>query len=204
MRSGQGQYIDIAMMDSLLSTMHRDFQTAFNPDPNLRVYGPLETRDGFIIAMPLSQPQFEKLALAIDRPDMLSDPRFINSRTRFEHYNDMMALTEAWTRSRTADEALRALTAADVPCARYRRIAELANDAQLEHRHMLVEVRDGAGPLKVPNAPFLFSATHAAVRPEVAELGQHNETVLREELGMADKDIAALRAAGVFGAEAAH
>lgn len=37
MRSGVGQYIDIAMMDSLLSTMHRDFQLAFNPDPNLRI-----------------------------------------------------------------------------------------------------------------------------------------------------------------------
>ena len=199
-RTGIGQYIDIAMMDSLLSTMHRDFQVAFNPDPNLRVYGPLATNDGYIIAMPLSQPQFEKLALAIGRPDMLSDPRFITSRSRFEHYNDMMALTEAWTRERSAEEALRGLTAADVPCARYRRIGELADDAQLKHRDMLAEIHDGAGPLKVPNAPFLFSETHAAVRPEVAALGQHNDEVLRAELGLDDAAIAALRAAGAFGA----
>ena len=204
MRSGVGQYIDIAMMDSLLSTMHRDFQTAFNPDPNLRVYGPLETRDGFIIAMPLSQPQFEKLAVAIGRPEILHDPRFSNSRTRFEHYNDLMALTEAWTRSRSAEDALRGLTAADVPCARYRHIAELADDPQLKHRNMLVEVVDGAGPLKVPNTPFLFSETHAAVRPAVATVGQHNDAVLRDELGLNDGDIAALAAAGVFGTKAAH
>ena len=157
MRSGVGQFIDIAMMDSLLSTMHRDFQIAFNPDPNLRVYGPLETRDGFITAMPLTQPQFVKLAQAIGRPDMLDDPRFATSRSRFEHYNEMMALAEAWTRTRSSEEALRGFTAADLPCARYRRIADLADDPQLLHRDMLVEVVDGAGPLKVPNTPFLFS-----------------------------------------------
>jgi len=204
MRTGVGQYIDIAMMDSLLSTMHRDFQLAFNPDPNLRVYGPLETRDGFIIAMPLTQPQFVKLAQAIGRPDMLDDPRFATSRSRFEHYNEMMALAEAWTRTRTAEEALRGLAAADVPCARYRRIVDLADDAQLAHRHMLVNVEDGAGPLRVPNSPFLFSATHAAVRPQVASLGAHNDAVLRSELGLDDGAIAALQAAGAFGSDAAN
>jgi crotonobetainyl-CoA:carnitine CoA-transferase CaiB-like acyl-CoA transferase len=204
MRSGIGQYIDIAMMDSLVSTMHRDFQIAFNPDPNLRVYGPLETRDGFIVAMPLTQPQFVKLAQAIGRPDMLDDPRFATSRARFDHYNEMIALAEAWTRTRTAEEALRGFTAAEVPCARYRRIADLADDPQLLYRDMLVEVSDGAGPLKVPNTPFLFSATHAAVRPEVAALGQHNDAVLREELGLQADEIATLAAAGAFGDEAAH
>ena len=199
LRTGIGQYIDIAMMDSLIATMHRDFQTAFNPDPNLRVYGPLATSDGYIIAMPLSQPQFVKLAQAIGRPEMLDDPRFATSRARFEHYNEMMALTEAWTGTRSADEALRALAAADVPCARYRRIAELADDAQLEHRDMLVNIIDGAGPLKVPNSPFLFSATHAAVKPLVAALGAHNDSVLREELAMDSAQIEALTAAGVFG-----
>ena len=199
LRTGVGQYIDIAMMDSLVSTMHRDFQTAFNPDLNLRVYGPLATNDGYIVAMPLSQPQFVKLAQAIGRPEMLDDPRFITSRARFEHYNELMALTEAWTRTRSADEALGGLTAADVPCARYRRIAELADDAQLMHRDMLVDIVDGAGPLKVPNTPFLFSATHAAVYPQVAALGAHNDSVLREELALNAAQIEALTAAGVFG-----
>ena len=199
MRTGIGQYIDIAMMDSLISTMHRDFQTAFNPDPNLRVYGPLATNDGYIIAMPLSQPQFVKLAQAIGRPEMLDDPRFTTSRARFEHYNELMALTEEWTHGRSADEALKGLAAADVPCARYRRINQLADDAQLKHRDMLVDIVDGAGPLKVPNSPFLFSETHAAVKPQVATLGAHNESVLRGELAMDTAQIEALRAAGVFG-----
>ena len=198
-RSGVGQCIDIAMMDSLLSTMHRDFQTAFNPDPNLRVYGPLETQDGFIIAMPLSQPQFVNLVRVIERPDMLDDPRLATPRARFENYNLLMTQVEAWTRTRSAEDALRGLGAADVPCARYRQIAELADDPQLKHRNMLVEIRDGAGPLKVPNTPFLFSATHAAVRPQVADLGADNDQVLREELALSAEQIAALTDAGVFG-----
>ena len=167
-RTGVGQYIDIAMMDSLLSTMHRDFQTAFNSDPILRVYGPLETADGFIIAMPLTQPQFVNLAEAIQRPDLLHDARFVTPRERFENYNLLMAEAEAWTRTRSAEQAVTVLSAAGVPCARYRDIAELADDPQLEHRDMLVEVVDGAGPLKVPNTPFLFSATHSPPSAQIS------------------------------------
>ena len=198
-RTGVGQYIDIAMLDSLLATMHRDFQAAFNADPVDRVYGPIATRDGFVITMCLTQPQFEKLVLAIGRPDLREDPRFAAPRERFHHYNELLALTEEWSRTRTTAEALRALNQAGLPCGRYRRVAELADDAQLAHRAMLAQLDDGAGPLTVPNSPFLFSATHAAVRPQVAELGAHNREVLEGELGLDADAIESLAACGVFG-----
>lgn len=200
-RTGIGQYLDITLTDALISTMHRDFQTAFNPDPLQRIYGPLATRDGFIIAMPLTQPQFEKLTLAIGQPILREDPRFAVARARFDHYNELMAVTEAWTRTRTTDEALRALSAADVPCGRYRTLVELSDDTQLHHRGMLTEVVDGAGPLLVPNTPFLFSATHAAVRPHVAAVGEDNAAVLAE-LELAEDEIQRLRATGTFGPHA--
>lgn len=200
-RTGVGQYIDIAMMDSLLSTMHRDFQAAFNHDAVNRVYGPLETADGFVMTMCLSQPQFEKLAAAIERPELLDDARFAQPRARFTHYNELMALTEAWSRTRSTDEVMAVLSGAGLPCGRYRHLADLKDDAQLHYRAMLTEVMDGAGPLTAPNSPFLFSATHAAVKPEVARLGQHNREVLEDELTLDADTIASLRAAGVFGRE---
>ena len=198
-RTGLGQYIDIAMQDSLLATMHRDFQTAFHPDPHDRVYGPLQTRDGFVILMPLSQGQFEDLIACIGRLDLARDARFATTRTRFNHYNDLMAVCEEWTRGRNSSEVLAALEAAHVPCARYRSLAELPDDPQLRHRGMLTEVIDAAGPLMVPNTPFLYSATQAAVRAEVAPLGAHNRAVLEGELGYSRDAVTALERAGAVG-----
>lgn len=192
MRTGIGQYIDIAMLDSLVATMHRDFQSAFQPDPIDRIYGPIETQDGFIVVMPLSQSQFVDLIECIGRPDLADDSRFNSMRKRLDHYNELMAIAEAWARQRTRSEALSALEAAHIPCAPYRAIAEMAEDPQLHHRGMLTEVVDEAGPLRVPNSPFLFSATHAAVRPQVARTGEHTHDVLNEELGLSAEDIAAL------------
>lgn len=198
-RTGIGQYIDIAMQDSLLSTMHRDFQSAFHRDPHERIYGPICASDGFIIIMPLSQSQFEGLLACIGRPELKTDPRFATMRERFNHYNDMMALAEAWTRTRSSAECLGAFEAVSVPCARYRQLSELQDDPHLRHRGMLTEVVDAAGPLTVLNTPLRYSASAAAVQPLVARLGEHNHQVLGEELGLGTDDIAALIAAGVVG-----
>ena len=197
-RTGIGQYIDIAMFDSLLATMHRDFQAAFHPDVIDRTYGPIAVRDGYVMVMPLSQRQFVDLCTLIGRPDLQEDARFATMRARFDNYNELMRITETWSHTRTALEAVRGFEAAGIPCTVYRDIREAADDPQLHHRAMLTEVIDAAGPLKVPNAPFLYSATHAAVRPEVATLGQHTLSVLGSELGMPDHDIEALAAAGVI------
>ncbi|MEQ8663275.1 MAG: CoA transferase, partial [Gammaproteobacteria bacterium] len=199
-RTGIGQYIDIAMFDSLLATMHRDFQTAFHADAIERRYGPIAARDGYLMVMPLSQRQFVDLCGVIGRADLLDDARFATMRARFDHYNALMDIAEDWSRTRTAHAAVRALEAAGIPCTIYRDILAASEDAQLHHRGMLTEVVDAAGPLKVPNTPFLYSATHAAVRPEVATLGQHTRGVLSDELGLPAADIEALAAAGVIAA----
>jgi CoA:oxalate CoA-transferase len=202
-RTGVGQNIDIAMQDSLLSTMHRDFQSAFNPDPHERVYGPIEARDGFVILMPLSQGQFGELVVCIGRPELATDPRFATTRARFDNYNALIALTEQWARTRNCADVLSALTAAHVPCARYRALSELPEDPQLRHRQMLTEIVDAAGPLLVPNSPFLFSATHAAVGEYVCRLGEHNHDVLGKELGFTSDEIADLQRCGAIGASPA-
>ncbi len=198
-RTGIGQYIDIAMQDSLLSTMHRDFQTAFNSDPHERIYGPVRASDGFVILMPLSQGQFEGLLACVGRPELKDDPRFINMRVRFNHYNDLIAVAEAWTQTLSSAEVLRALESAHVPCARYRHLSELIDDPQLRHRGMLTEVVDAAGPLGVLNTPIHYSASVAAVQPNVAKLGEHSRQVLIDELGFDVAGVAELERSGAVG-----
>lgn len=198
-RTGIGQHVDVAMQDSLLGTMHRDFQSAYDSDPHERFYGPIEAADGYIIVMPLTQGQVGDLAQCIGHPELMQDARFATPRARFSHYNELMDIVEQWARQRSRDAALAALEAAHVPCARYRRLGELADDPHLRERGMLVEVTDAAGPLMVVDTPIRYSATVAGVRPRVARLGEDNAAVLGVELGLDDATVAALVARGVVG-----
>lgn len=183
-RTGIGQYIDIAMFDALLGTMQKDFQVMLTPGTLDRLYGPIVTRDGFILLMLVSQRHFEALADLIGHSELKQDPRFAAIAARMEHYDQLMDITAEWVGRHTTSEALAALGGARVPVSPYRDLAATLDDAQLRHRNMIAEIDDGAGPLQVPNAPFLFSHTHAAVRPWVAGVGEHNDVVLRDELGL--------------------
>ena len=200
-RTGEGEYIDIAMQDVLIANMHKDFQTAFLGEMNDRHYGPLETRDGFVIVVPLNPHHFEALMDLIGRDDLVNDPRFVDTSARVHNYDDLQAEIEHWTRTQTCDEAISAFDALKLPCARYRHLRDLAADPQLDHRGMLTEISDEAGTLRAPNSPFLFRTTHAAVGREVPRLGEHNRATLGDELGMSDAEIEALAAAGVLGGD---
>ena len=59
---------------------------------------------------------------------------------------------------------------------------------------MITEINDDGGPLNVPNSPFLFSQTHAAIKPQVASVGEHNEAVLQDQLGLHPNTLTALSA----------
>ena len=95
-------------------------------------------------------------------------------------------------------EALAILDAAHIPCAKYRSVGEAADDPQLLHRGMIAETEDAAGKLRVPNSPFLFSHTQAAVQPWVAKVGQHNREILGAVLGYSTACIDQLEAGGVL------
>ncbi|MBI4694878.1 MAG: CoA transferase [Gammaproteobacteria bacterium] len=195
-RTGRGQYIDIAMFDTLLAQMQKDFQQYQIPGTADRIYGPLATQDGAVLIMLLSPRHFESLAEIIEQPALKSDPRFATTAARMHHYTELMAIAGEWLAGRTTGEALARLEAAGIPITRYRDLAEVARDPQLLHRGMMTHVVDAAGPLLVPNTPFLFSATEAAVRPQVPRLGEHTREVLSAELGCTEQALNALAAAG--------
>ncbi len=197
-KSGKGQYIDIAMSDSILATMHRDFQTAVHNDPIERRYGPTETKDGFIIIMPLSQKHFLNLMQCIEQPELMDDPRFSTTKSRLDNYNELLGLTEIWAQALTSAQALKTLEDSHVPCAPYRSLAQASADPQLHFRHMITKVIDEAGPLNVVNSPFSFSETQAAVREHVSSLAEDTHGVLHKELGMSDNEINELEAAEII------
>ena len=184
-RTGEGQYIDVSLLDGMLNILVAECQEWQAPIPApSRVYPPLTTRDGFIVIAPTSQKNFEDLVKVIGREEWLIDPRFVSTVTREKNWAGMMTLIEEWTREHDSAECEQRLAAMGVPCTRYLTVQEAMQSEQVIQRGATTRVQDPAGPYMVPNAPFQMPGVHAAPRPDVPALGAHTETVLAELAGL--------------------
>lgn len=178
-RTGEGQYIDVSLLDGMLNILVAECQEWQAPTPaKSRVYPPLAASDGFIVIAPTSQKNFEALCNVIDRLDWLTDPRFASTVTRERNWAELMALIEEWTRRHSAAECERKLMAAGVPCTRYRTVEQAMQSDQVRARGATTPVRDAAGEYLVPHAPFQMPGLQAGPRPHVPGLGEDTDSVL--------------------------
>ena len=195
--TGEGQMIDVSMLESMLSLTLSEIQLAQFPAsyvPGRPVFGPIVTSDGYVNLSIASERTFQNLAAACGRSDWITDPRFAKYPDRRANWGLLIEELEVWSATLTSAEVQAIFDAHGVPASPYRTVKEAMADPQLAHRRSFVEVRDGGGTFRALNPPFRFSATEAAVRPFVSALGQHTEEVLAE-LGYDRRDIAALSGA---------
>jgi crotonobetainyl-CoA:carnitine CoA-transferase CaiB-like acyl-CoA transferase len=198
-RTGQGQAVDVSLMDSMLNLMVFECQEAQFPSEQKRpVYVPMKTRDGHVIIAPISQKNFEQMAEAMERPDLKTDTRFSTGPARVQQWTGLMAIMEQWTEQRTGIEIESIMDANSVPCSRFLTVADAMKDPQLAVRGSLSGINDQAGDFLVPNAPFQFLATPAAAGPSVPGLGADSMDVLSGLLGFSGERIEKLRRDGVL------
>jgi len=191
-RTGRGRYIDVSLLDCMLNVMVNEIQEVQNPSPvKQRAYQPLRAKDGFIVVAPTSQKNFENLARALDHPEWVSDPRFIRTKIREEHWDELMRLIEGWSQSRSASECEEILLSASVPCTRYQEIGEVLKDPQVVSRQSLTLVHDAAGEYLVPNAPFQFKGQPLPAASWVSSIGEHSHEVLNALLGYSEEQVRA-------------
>ena len=133
-RTGEGRYIDVALLDGMLNILVTECQEWQSPTAaKSRVYPPLRTRDGFIVIAPTSQKNFEALTRVVGREEWLVDSRLATSIAREKNWAEMMALIEAWTAQHSGVECEARLMAMGVPCTCYRSVGGALSDARPEH-----------------------------------------------------------------------
>ncbi len=204
--SGQGQHIDVSLLDSLLfqSTGYLTLGALGVPLPRLgnefRIAAPANTyrcRDGRIMAGVLLDSHWKRLAPLLGRPELADDPGYATTAARLERRSEVDRWLADWAREQSMAEAVDALTAAGLPAAPVRTYAEAARDPAVAERDMLqsAEQADGStAPITGPAAKL--SRTPTRVRSGAPGLGAHSEEVLRE-LGLDEAEISRRRAAGV-------
>ena len=195
--TGQGQMIDVSMLEAMLNLTTTEVQVAQFPQPpsGKPLFSPVATANGYIMPAIASERTFQNLAKAAGREDWITDPRFAEYPTRRGNWGVLIEELEQWSRTLSTAECEAALNRHGVPCSAYRSVAEALADPQLAHRDALAEVFDAGGSFRVVNAPYRMSAGLTKVREFSADLGQHTREVLHDA-GYSDAEIAALIAAG--------
>uniref|UniRef100_Q46TM9 L-carnitine dehydratase/bile acid-inducible protein F n=1 Tax=Cupriavidus pinatubonensis (strain JMP 134 / LMG 1197) TaxID=264198 RepID=Q46TM9_CUPPJ len=202
--TGQGQFVDVAMTDAVLAMCERIvYQTSYtgavpapegNRHPLLCPFGLFRARDGHVSIACATDAFWEKLAIAIGRPDMAQDPAFATNAARVQHQQQVIDAIEAFTAVRTKEEIAVAL-GGKVPFGPVYTSAEIFADRHYAVREMLVDVEQPGStkPVKIAGVPIKLSDTPGAVRRRAPMFGEHTDEILGG-IGYADDLIRALKA----------
>ena len=138
------------------------------------------------------------LARAIGRPDLIDDPRFKDNFSRLQNNDELEAIVYGWAGSQDAKELYRTAGAARAPVAFVHSIGDLLESEQLQARGYFREVEHPvAGALTYPGPPFRMSEVEWK-EGRAPLLGEHNEELYCDEMGLSREDLARLRAAAVI------
>src|SRR5215470_6062341 len=201
-RTGEGQRIDLALLDSLLIaldnlgeryTVGGELLTrAGNVSFGGSSSGVYPTTDGHVaIAAGASNAVWGRFCEVIGRADLARDARFATAPARRDRRDLVAGIIQDWTGARSKAEVVATLTRAGVPAAPVNTVAEMVADPQIEAREMFVELDDPTyGPLKTTGTPLKLSETPGRVRWLAPHPGQHNEEVFVKMLGHSREDLA--------------
>lgn len=158
------------------------------------------SRDGEWCTLAAStQRVFERLAVAIGRPDLIDDARFVDNTARLRHADELDTIIGGWFAARDAEEACALLDAQEVTATRVRSIDDLFEDPHVRATGMIVPVADPElGELRMQGVVPRFSRTPGAVHRSGPALGADNQEVYADRLGLSEDEIAALRKKSVI------
>jgi crotonobetainyl-CoA:carnitine CoA-transferase CaiB-like acyl-CoA transferase len=205
--TGKGQQVDVALYDSVVSTLCYQAQSYLvtgeipgrlgNRHPSLAPYETFETADGHLIVGVGNDALWRKFCAALGRAD-LDRPEFEKNADRVGNYESLKSLLAPLFRSAPTSHWLSLLERAGVPAGRVRNVAEVFDNPQVAARQMLVEVEHAAaGALRMAGNPIkMTEAVDGGARPAPL-LGEHTEAILSEKLGLSAERIRALREQGV-------
>jgi len=204
--TGVGQYVDIAMLDSVVAMT--DIITNFwSMGASARTVGHLilrgfQAKDGWFILQVGREHQFERLAHLIGHAEWLQDPRLASRKGWIDHMDDVLApAVEGWAASMTKLEACDVLAGAGIAAGPCLSDDEVARDPHLAARQMLISIErpdQPDRPVLVPASPVRMSGLLSEPDTPVPWLGQHTDEVLAVELGLAPDELAALHAQQVI------
>ncbi len=209
-QTGTGQHIDVALLDCTLASMTNLAQyylTSGKTAPRLGnahstivPYQVFEATDGHIVIAVGNDRQFSRLAKALNHGEWAEDTRFATNSARVAHRDELCPMIAEAVASQTMDYWIALLQDVDVPVAPVNEIPDIFAHPQVKARDMEIEMdHKGSGhTVKLVGSPLKLSETPVVYNRAPPVCGQDTDDVLKEQLGMDDTAIKALKDKGII------
>ena len=209
MRTGEGQMVDLALMDVATS-----FVTAVGVVADYKILNYIrpqignhsfynfsdcfQAKDGWLMISVIGNSIWRRFLKAIGREDLKDDPRFEDDMARFQNRQVIQTIVSQWMKARTVAEAIKQLDEARVPCSKVNNIAEMTDDPRVKARDMLVDLEyPEVGKVPVPGVTIKMSRTPGKIERPAPRVGEHNEEIYCDLLGFSSEKLSQLKADGI-------
>ncbi|MBW4437311.1 MAG: CoA transferase [Pleurocapsa minor GSE-CHR-MK-17-07R] len=205
-RTGHGQHVDIALLDTTLAALVNVASAALvsdrpparygNAHASIVPYQPFQASDKPFALAVGNDRQFGQLCALIGHPDWATDERFSSNPARVAHRDLLCAMLNEVFATRAADDWVTDLLALGIPSGPMNDVHGILHDPHVTARGLVHEVPFLGELLRLVGPPVGFSETPARVDSAPPRLGQHTRGILRDILGLRDGDIDGLIASG--------
>lgn len=208
---GHGQRVDVALVDGVVACLENAFvryidtgklyERNGNAYASIAPYDSYQAKDGLVIIACGNQKLYERFCVDIvGKPEWVTDPRFCTNVLRVENMKEQKALIEEWAKDYTVEEITDTLLAAGIPAGPINDVASIMRDEHIVGaREMLVEVEHPViGRMTTNGDAIKLMDTMPHVTCPAPTLGQHNEEVYGEILGLSAREVERLEAEGVI------
>ena len=208
-KTGVGDYIDIALVDCIVSGLEAKMMEYLYTGKNVgptgnryitsAPYDCYKAKDGYYVIASGTDVHFQKLSAAMGMPELNDDPRFCGTQERRKNWEPLKEILNEWGEDKTTKECIAIIDEAGVPAGPIYNCEQIANDENIAvTREMIVEVEHPeAGTLKVLGNPIKFGTYKAAYKKAAPDLGENNDEIF-SSLGFSEEEIADARAKGAI------
>ncbi len=203
--SGQGQHIDLALLDTLVAALANQSQGYLvsgkvpprlgNAHPSIAPYEAFPTGDGHLILAIGNDSQFQRFCSVAGITQCAEDPKFKTNKARVQNRGELIPLLSDIFLKKNSETWSADLSAEGIPCGPINNLESVFADAQVQHRKVARELPHAtAGSIPTIANPIRFSETPTEYRSGPPVLGEHTREVLKELASLDDKEIADLQA----------